>query len=56
MGVGGAIVGGFAMSSTALGGYGGTIITILVAMVGAVLLTPCLALYVNGRRVYARHL
>jgi len=56
MGVGGAIVGGFAMSSTVLGGYGGTIITILVAMVGAVLLTLCLALYVNGRRVYARHL
>jgi len=44
MGVGGAIVCGFAMSSTVLGGYGGTIITILVAMVGAVLLTLCLAL------------
>jgi uncharacterized membrane protein YeaQ/YmgE (transglycosylase-associated protein family) len=35
MGVGGAVVGGFAMSFAGLGGYGGTIITTLVAMVGA---------------------
>jgi len=43
------------MSSAGLGGYGGTIITTLVAMVGAVLLTV-LAPYVNGRRLYAHHL
>ena len=55
MGIGGGVVGGFAMSFAGLGGYRGTIITTLVAMVGAVLLTV-LAAYVNGRRLYARHL
>jgi len=35
------------------GGYGGTIITTLVAILGAVLLT-LLAGLVNGRRMYAR--
>ena len=52
MGVGGAVVGGLLMRSA---GYGGTVITALVAMVGAVLVTM-LAAYVNGRRVYARQL
>jgi len=55
MGVVGGVVGGFAMNSTGISGYGGTIITTLVAMVGAVLLTM-LAAYVNGRRIYARQL
>jgi uncharacterized membrane protein YeaQ/YmgE (transglycosylase-associated protein family) len=55
MGIAGGVVGGFAMSFAGLGGYRGTIITTLVAMVGAVLLTV-LAAYVNGRRLYARHL
>jgi uncharacterized membrane protein YeaQ/YmgE (transglycosylase-associated protein family) len=49
LGIGGGIVGGFAMSSAGLGGYGGTIITTLVGMVGAVLLTV-LAAYINGRK------
>jgi uncharacterized membrane protein YeaQ/YmgE (transglycosylase-associated protein family) len=53
LGVGGGIVGGFAMSFAGLGGYGGTIITTVVAMVGAALLTM-LASFVNGRRIYAR--
>jgi uncharacterized membrane protein YeaQ/YmgE (transglycosylase-associated protein family) len=53
MGIGGGIVGGFAMSSVSLGGYGGTIVTSLVAMVGAVLLTA-FAGYINERRIYAR--
>ena len=53
MGIGGAVVGGFTMTFAGRGGYGGTIITSLVAMVGAVLLTS-LAAYVNGRRVFAR--
>jgi uncharacterized membrane protein YeaQ/YmgE (transglycosylase-associated protein family) len=53
MGVGGGVVGGFAMSSVGLRGYGGTIITTLVAMVGAALLTV-LAAYVNGKRILAR--
>jgi uncharacterized membrane protein YeaQ/YmgE (transglycosylase-associated protein family) len=55
MGIGGAVVGGFAMNFAGLGGYRGTIITSLVAMVGAVLLTA-LAAYVNGRRIFARQL
>ena len=55
MGVVGGVVGGFAMNSTGISGYGGTIITALVAMVGAMLLTM-LAAYVNGRRIYARQL
>jgi uncharacterized membrane protein YeaQ/YmgE (transglycosylase-associated protein family) len=55
MGVGGAVVGGLLTRSVGFGGYGGTIITALVAMVGAVLVTM-LAAYVNGRRVYARQL
>jgi uncharacterized membrane protein YeaQ/YmgE (transglycosylase-associated protein family) len=55
MGVGGAVVGGLVMRYTGFVGYGGTVITALVAMVGAVLVTM-LAAYVNGRRVYARQL
>ena len=55
MGIGGAVVGGFAMSSAGLGGYDGTIITTLVAIVGAVLLTA-VAAYINGRRIFARQL
>src|SRR6266566_263013 len=55
MGVGGAVVGGLLMRSAGFVGYGGTIITALVAMVGAALVTV-LAAYVNGRRVYARQL
>jgi len=55
MGIGGAVVGGFTMSLVGVGGYGGTIITTLVAMVGAVLLTVVTA-YVNGRRIFARQL
>jgi len=55
MGIGGAVVGGFAMSAAGLGGFGGTILTTLVAMVGAVILTV-IAAYVNGRRIFARQL
>ena len=55
MGIGGAVVGGFAMSSAGLGGYDGTIITTLVAIVGVVLLTA-VAAYINGRRIFARQL
>lgn len=55
MGVGGAVVGGLLTRPVGFGGYGGTIITALVAMIGAALVTM-LAAYVNGRRVYARQL
>jgi uncharacterized membrane protein YeaQ/YmgE (transglycosylase-associated protein family) len=54
MGVGGAIAGGYLMRSVGLHGVGGTIVTTLVAMIGAALLT-ILAGLVNGRRIYARH-
>jgi uncharacterized membrane protein YeaQ/YmgE (transglycosylase-associated protein family) len=52
MGICGAVLGGMLMRSAGFGGYGGTIITTLVAMLGAVLLT-LLAGLVNSRRMYA---
>jgi uncharacterized membrane protein YeaQ/YmgE (transglycosylase-associated protein family) len=55
MGVAGAVAAGFIMRSAGFSGYGGTAITTLVAMVGAVLLT-LLAGFVNGRRLSARQL
>ena len=55
MGVGGAVAAGFIMRSVGFSGYGGTAITTLVAIVGAVLLT-LLAGFVNGRRLSARQL
>jgi len=55
MGVGGGVAGGFVMRSMGFGGYGGTIVTTIVAMICAALLTV-LAASVNGRRVYARQL
>jgi uncharacterized membrane protein YeaQ/YmgE (transglycosylase-associated protein family) len=55
MGIGGAVAGGLLMRSAGFGGYGGTIMTTLVAMIGAALLT-LLAGLVNGRRMYARQL
>jgi uncharacterized membrane protein YeaQ/YmgE (transglycosylase-associated protein family) len=54
MGIGGAVAGGYLMRSVSLQGVGGTIVTTLVAMIGAALLT-ILAGLVNGRRIYARH-
>jgi uncharacterized membrane protein YeaQ/YmgE (transglycosylase-associated protein family) len=56
MGVSGAVVGGLVTHSVGLGGgYGGMMITTLISMVGAVLLTAAAA-YVNGRRIFARQL
>ena len=55
MGVCGAVAGGMLMRSAGFAGYGGTIITTVVALIGAVLLT-LLAGVVNGRRMYARQL
>ena len=55
LGIGGAMAGGLLMQSAGLGGYGGTIMTTLVAMIGAVLMTVLVSL-VNGRRMYARPL
>jgi uncharacterized membrane protein YeaQ/YmgE (transglycosylase-associated protein family) len=53
MGIGGAVAGGFLMRSVGFTGYGGMFFTVLVAMLGAVLLT-LLTGYFNGRRVFAR--
>lgn len=55
MGIGGAVVGGLLTRSVGFSGYGGTIITTLVAMITAALVTV-VAAYVNGRRVYASRL
>jgi uncharacterized membrane protein YeaQ/YmgE (transglycosylase-associated protein family) len=55
MGIGGAVAGGFLMRPAGLFGYGGIILTTVVAMTGAVLVT-LLAGLVNGRRIYARQL
>jgi len=49
MGVGGAVAGGFLMRPAGLGSYGGAIVTTMVAMIDAALLTVLTA-YVNGRR------
>ena len=55
MGIGGAVAGGLLMRSVGLGGYGGIIITTVVAMIGAVVLT-LLAGFVNVRRMSTRQL
>jgi uncharacterized membrane protein YeaQ/YmgE (transglycosylase-associated protein family) len=55
MGVGGAAAGGFLIRTTGIGGYRGVMVTTMVAVIGAALLTVLTA-YVNGRRLYARQL
>ena len=50
MGIGGAVAGGFRRRSA---GFGGAIVTSIVAVIGAALLTILVG-FVNGRRVYAR--
>jgi uncharacterized membrane protein YeaQ/YmgE (transglycosylase-associated protein family) len=53
MGIAGAVAGGLLMRSVGLGGYGRAVLTTVVAMIGAALMT-LLAGLVNGRRMYAR--
>ena len=55
MGICGAVAGGLLMQSAGFSGYKGIILTTLVAMIGAVVVT-LLAGFVNGRRMYARQL
>jgi uncharacterized membrane protein YeaQ/YmgE (transglycosylase-associated protein family) len=55
MGICGAVAGGALIELADFRGYGGTIVTTLVAMISAVLLTLLVGL-VNGRRIYARQL
>jgi len=50
MGVGGAVLGGYLMRSA---GYGGTMVTTLFAVIGAVLLTILVG-FAQDRRIYAR--
>lgn len=55
MGICGAVAGGLLIGSAGFIGYRGPVVTTLVAMIGAVLLT-LLAGFVTGRRLYARQL
>ena len=55
MGICGAVAGGLLIGSAGFIGYRGPVVTTLVAMSGAVLLT-LLAGFVTGRRLYARQL
>jgi len=55
MGVGGALAGGFLIRTAGIGGYRGVIVTTMVAVISAALLTVLTA-YVNGRRIYAHQL
>lgn len=55
MGICGAVAGGLLIGSAGFIGYRGPVVTTLVAMIGAVLLT-LLAGFVTGRRLYALQL
>ena len=52
MGIGGAVASGFLMRSAGFVGFAGTILTSIVAVIGAALLTILVG-FVNGRRIYA---
>jgi uncharacterized membrane protein YeaQ/YmgE (transglycosylase-associated protein family) len=53
MGIGGAVAGGLLMRAAGLRGIGGTVVTTMVAVIGAALLTMVVG-FANGRRIYAR--
>lgn len=53
MGIGGAVAGGLLMRAAGLHGFGGTVVTSMVAVIGAALLTMVVG-FANGRRIYAR--
>lgn len=53
MGIGGALIGGAVMRSFGFSGFAGTVLTALVAVPCAALLTTLAALG-NGRRIYSR--
>jgi uncharacterized membrane protein YeaQ/YmgE (transglycosylase-associated protein family) len=55
LGIGGAVAAGFMMHSVGFVGYQGTILTTLVAMIGALLVTV-LSGFVTGRKLSARQL
>jgi uncharacterized membrane protein YeaQ/YmgE (transglycosylase-associated protein family) len=53
MGIGGAVAGGLLMRATGFQGFGGTVVTSMVAVIGATLLTMVVG-FANGRRIYTR--
>jgi len=53
LGVGGAVAGGLLMRAAGFHGFGGTVVTSMVAVIGAALLTMVVG-FANGRRTYAR--
>lgn len=55
MGVCGAVAGGLVMQTAGVSGHRGNIVTVLVVIIGAALVT-LVAGFVNGRRLYARQL
>jgi uncharacterized membrane protein YeaQ/YmgE (transglycosylase-associated protein family) len=55
MGIFGAVASGFLMQTAGVSGNRGTILTVLVAVIGAALVT-FVAGFINGRRLYARQL
>jgi uncharacterized membrane protein YeaQ/YmgE (transglycosylase-associated protein family) len=52
-GIGGAVAGGYLIGAAGLSGFGGMVVTTLVVVICAALLTVLVAL-MNGRRIYAR--
>ncbi len=53
MGIGGAVAGGFLMRAAGLRGFSGTVVTSMVAVIGAAFLTMVVG-FANGRRIYVR--
>ena len=53
MGIGGAVAGGLLMRAAGFHGFGGTVVTSMVASIGAALLTMVVG-FANRRTIYAR--
>ena len=53
MGIGGAVAGGLLMRTAGFHIFSGTVVTSMVAVIGAALLTMAVG-YANGRRIYVR--
>ena len=53
LGIGGAVAGGSLMRAAGFRSFAGTVVTTMVAMMGAALLTMVVG-FANGRKIYAR--
>jgi uncharacterized membrane protein YeaQ/YmgE (transglycosylase-associated protein family) len=53
MGIGGAVASGLLMRAAGFHGFGGAVVTSMVAIIGATLLTMVVG-FANGRRIYVR--